>query len=218
MKISSTTHILLFLLCIAFLLHSDAVTAQESDFQTWSSAGIKKELSKNTDFLLSQELRLKDNSTRLNSTFTDVGFKYRLFKNLDGGLYYRLIIFPDAVAHRPYAEMSYEIDIQKWSVEPRLRFQHQEERNEVAKNYFRPKATLSYKINKQWKPFVAGELFYHAFYYQGSQFDEYRLSAGVEYDWKKHHALKLFYLFDKEFNVNDPLQRHVTGLAYEYDF
>lgn len=218
MKIIATGHTLLIVLCIAFLLHGAAVMAQESDFQTWTSAGIKKELSKRTDFTLSQELRLKDNSTRLNTTFTDVGLKYQLFKNFDAGLYYRLIISPGAVAHRPYGEVSYEIDIQKWSIEPRLRFQHQEERNEIAKNYFRPKATLSYKINKEWKPFVAGELFYHAFYYQGSQFDEYRLSTGVEYDWKKKHSIKLFYLFDQEFNVNNPLQRHVAGLGYEYDF
>lgn len=194
------------------------MVAQESDFQTWTSAGMKKKINKKLDFQLSQELRLKNNSTQLNSTFTDIGFKYKLLKNLSGGIYYRLIISPDALAHRPYADVSYEIDIEKWSIQPRLRFQHQVQQNELAKNYFRPKTTVSYQVKKEWKPFVAAEIFYHAFYNKGNQFDEYRLSTGLEYDFKKQHSIKLYYLFGQQFNVNNPLQRHVAGLAYEYDF
>lgn len=175
-------------------------------------------IAKKLHFELSQELRLKNNSSALNSTFTEMGFKYKLLKNLDGGIYYRFTITPDGFTHRPFADVSYEIKMHDWTIEPRLRYQHQEELNKIAKNYIRAKVTVSYAINKHWEPYMNGEIYYHAFYYKGSQFDEYRVSTGMKYDLSKEHAFKIFYLFGTEFNVNNALQAQVAGISYEYDF
>ena len=218
MKISATARsaaILIFLICRLGIF---AVNAQEKDFQTWTSAEIDKKLSKKFKLQLSQELRLKNNSTQLGSTFTDAGFKYKVLKNLDAGLYYRFIVTQDAVAHRPYLDVSYDLEQGRWTIEPRLRFQHQVQRDQPAEDYIRPKLSINYRVVKHWGPYVSGEFFYHTFYNKGNEIDQYRLSAGVDYSFTKEHSLKVYYLFSQELNVTNALQRHVAGLSYKYDF
>jgi hypothetical protein len=192
--------------------------AQEKDFQTWNSIGLKKSITKKLDLTLSQELRLRYNSTRLRTSFTDIGLNYEVINNLDVGISYRFIISPGAVAHRAYSDVSYKYSLNKWSFQARIRYQHQVEINTFAKNYFRPKVTIDYNINKKWEPYISAELFYRAAYYKGDLFDEYRLSAGIAYDFNKRHSIKGFYLLNQEFNVNAADEDHVAGVSYEYDF
>ena len=192
--------------------------AQETIFQTWTSAGIEKKLSKKLSLLVSEELRLGYNKPNEYSFLSEAGMKYKLGKKMDASFNFRVTVKANEIAYRPYIDLSYEIDIQKFTIEPRLRYQYQLQKNEPAENYFRAKTTLKYEINKQWQPYVSGELFYHAFYYKGSLFDEYRLAAGIEHTYKKAHTIKLYYLYDQEFNVNNPTQRHAAGLSYEYEF
>lgn len=218
MKVSAsarTAAMLIFMIC---RFGSAPVYAQEKDFQTWTSAEIDKKISKKFKLQLSQELRLKNNSTQLGSTFTDAGVKYKVLKKLDAGIYYRFIITKDAVAHRPYLDVSYDLEQGRWTIEPRLRFQHQVQRDQPAEDYIRPKLSINYLVVKHWEPYVSGEFFYHAFYNEGNEFDQYRLSAGIDYSFTKEHSIKVFYLFSQELNVNNALQRHVAGLSYKYDF
>ena len=214
MKFSSPD-IRIFLLLLFFPL---SLFSQIKDFQTWNSITIQKSFTKKLDGIFGEELRLQDNCSQFNTSFTDAGLKYELFKNFAVEVYLRFIINPDDVAYRPYTDLSYKLKLHKWYFAPRLRYQHQWEQNKTEKNYFRPKLTISYKINRHWEPYVSGELFYHAFYYKGDFFDEYRASAGIEHDFNNHHSLKLFYLFDQEFNVNAAEENHVAGAAYEIDF
>ncbi|MBX7109164.1 MAG: DUF2490 domain-containing protein [Chitinophagales bacterium] len=210
-----TTVILIFFIGRLGIL---TVHAQEQDFQTWTSAQINKKISKKIDLQLSQELRLKNNSTQLGTTFTEAGCKYKVRKQLDVAASYRFIVAQDAVSHRVSLDVSYEVEAGHWSAEPRLRYLHQIQHDQPAENYIRPKLSVNYRINKRWEPYVSGELFYHAFYNEGNEFDQYRLSAGFEYSFTKQHAVKLYYLLTQEMNVNNALQRHIAGLSYKYDF
>jgi hypothetical protein len=192
--------------------------AQETIFQTWTSAGIEKKLSKKLSLLLSEELRFGFDKPHQYSFLSEAGTKYKLGKKMDASINLRVTVRGNEITYRPYVDLSYEVDIQKFTIEPRLRYQYQLQKNEPSESYFRAKSTVKYAINKRWQPYVSGELFYHAFYYKGSLFDEYRLAAGIEHTYKKVHTIKIFYLFDQEFNVNNPTQRHAAGLAYEYEF
>lgn len=175
-------------------------------------------MSKKLAFLLSEELRLGYDPGHDYSLLSEAGIKYKLTKQLDVAANLRVTVKPDEVAYRPFADISYQFEINKWSFEPRLRYQHQIEQHELAKNYFRLKSTVSYAVKKGWGPFVSGEVFYHAFYNEGSEFDEYRISAGIEYQYKKVHTLKLYYLYDQEFNVNNAVLKQALGVSYEYEF
>jgi long-subunit fatty acid transport protein len=187
------------------------------DFQTWNSAGVGKSLDKKLKVFLQEEVRLKNNSSQLRTSFTNIGVKWEALKNFNISIVYRLIIKPTKISHRIYTDLSYEWKNKRWSLEPRIRLQHEFIPNDINENYVRPELTLEHKINKHWRPFVSAEFFYHIFYYKEDKFDEYRLSAGVDYNFDKKNSLKLFYLFEQEINTNAPQQNNILGVSYTYN-
>ena len=191
--------------------------AQTKDFQTWSSVALQKSFSEKFDGTIQQELRLKENSTQLRLTFTDLELKFNVNKNFSITANYRFIIKPDETNHRIYTNISYSWKKNKFEISPRIRFQHEFIQNSPDENYIRPKISFSYKVNKKWEPFLSEELFFHVLYYKGDEFDESRLSGGVNYDFNKNTSLKLYYLFEQQFNVKTPQQNHVLGIAFEHD-
>ena len=208
-----------FCICLLTLLSiPQSVFAQFTDFQTWSSITIEKSLSKKLDGSLEQQLRLDENSTQFRQTFTELGAKYRLWKKLDAGASYRFIVRPNSTGQRIYLDVEYNWKLKKWKINPRLRYQHDFITDNFQANFLRPKLTISYKIDKKWEPFVAGELFYLIFYYQGNFVPAYRLFAGTTYDFNKRNSLKVFYLLEQEVNVNNAAQNHIISVGYKYDF
>ena len=204
------------LLLLVFFLKKSF--SQTTDFQTWNSATVEKSISKDWVAGIQEEIRFKDNSTRLRTSYTDIGLKYQLSKSFDLSAAYRFIIKTDETSQRIYTDFSYEWEKGKWSVKPRVRLQHEFITNDVDENYIRPQLTVRYKISKKWEPFIEEELFYHALYYKGSEFDESRTSAGTRFKFNKDHSLKIFYLYEYQFNVNDPLYANVLGISYEFDW
>lgn len=167
--------------------------------------------------MVEEQLRLRGNSSQLRQLFTDAGIQYEVIKNLSVSGNYRYIIKPFRIDQRLYTDISYSWKKKNFKITPRIRLQHEFVKNNIANNYIRPKIEFEYKVTKTFKPFISGELFYHALYYKGSVFDEYRLSAGASYDFNKKNSLKLFYLQQQQFNVNAAQQNHVLGVGYEYD-
>src|SRR4030095_15816491 len=115
-KYARTSLFLISLLNFLFLYLD--TQAQNTDFQTWTSATIEKSFSKKLDGSIGQELRLKDNSTRLKSTFTDLGARYEAVKNLKIGAYFRFITDGQDVAYRVYSEISYELKLDRSQMQP----------------------------------------------------------------------------------------------------
>lgn len=92
------------------------------------------------------------------------------------------------------------------------------------KNALRSRLLLDYKIKKSgFTPFVSLEAYTATGGKDGDfgNLQKLRYSLGTEYEFTKHHAVKLYYLFqdykegeDEEGN-ND---RHVVGVSYGYSF
>lgn len=190
--------------------------AQYQDIESWWSATIKKRLYDKTDFSVEQMLRLNENATSFQQTFTDVGLKHELFDNFLVSGNYRLIIKEALVTQRLYAALEYRYRWKNWKAEPRLRVEHTFVPNDFDENYVRPKLTISNKLNKRFEPFVAGELFYKVWYYKGDVFDQYRISGGTEYKFNNSHSLECYYIFEQEMNVNEAEQTHIFGIGYKY--
>ena len=146
--------------------------AQTTDFQTWTSISTEKSFSKKWSASLKEELRLQDNSTRLRLNYIDLGAEYKFSKRFDMSAAYRFIIKPDEIDQRIYADFTYAQPIQEWTIDARIRVQHQFVPNGDDENYIRPEVTVKYKISKKWEPFIAEELFYRIFYNQGNEFGE----------------------------------------------
>ena len=68
--------ILILFIAVFFPVYASAQSGTKyiiRDFETWSSINLKYKPTKNLKVNLSQQLRLKDNSTSLNSYFTQLG-------------------------------------------------------------------------------------------------------------------------------------------------
>lgn len=192
--------------------------AQSTDFQTWNSIAAEKSFDKKWTVSLEEELRLQDNSTRLRSNYLDLDVTYQCSKRFDVTGAFRFIMKPDELATRLYVDFSYSQPINDWTVKGRIRVQHEFVPNAQDENYLRPQLTIEYRISKKCEPFIEEELFYQLFYYEGDQFNESRTSAGARYKFNKNHSVKMSYLFEKEFNVNDPLTANVVGASYKYEW
>jgi len=208
-----------FYYCFLFLSFiSSKLFSQTTDFQTWNSASVEKSLSKKWSVSLENELRLQDNSTRLRTDYIDLQTKYKWTKRFDVSGAYRFIIKPDEIDQRIYADFAYEQPLDKWSIDGRIRVQHQFNPTSQDEDYLRPQVTVHFKLSKKWEPFLEEEFFYRIFYNKGNEFDESRTSAGTKYKFNKHNSLKAFYLYEYQFNVNDPLRANVMGVSYQYDW
>jgi hypothetical protein len=205
------------LLCASVFLPG-GLLAQSTDFQTWYTIKAEKSLGKKWRASLEEELRLQDNSTRLRLNYLDLDVTYRWTKRFDVTGAYRYILKPDETVQRVYADFNYSLPVDEWTLKGRVRVQHEFVQNTADKNYLRPQLTVEYRISKKWEPFIEEELFYRLFDYRGDQFDESRTSAGTRYKFNKHHIVKAYYLFAKEFNVNSALTSHVLGIAYQYEW
>ena len=208
---------LVFFVFLLLLLHLPACYAQQQDFQTWSSVTLKKTFSDKFECAAQEQLRLQDNSTRLKQLFTDVGIKYNATKQFHIGFNYRFIVKPQEIDNRIYSDIAYDFRQNNTKATARIRLQHDFVQNAPDQNYIRPKLTVEQKLNRHWKPFVSGELFLLAFYYEGSEFDEYRISLGTTYNFDKKNSVQVFYMLQQQFNVNDAEQNHILGVGYEYD-
>ena len=83
-----------------------------------------------------------------------------------------------------------------------------------AKNVWRNRLQLKYKVDKMWRPYVNGET-----YVAGNGMDKLRLSLGTEIRLSKQHSLDVKYMFQKAYDDDDEEGNlHVIGIGYTFKF
>ena len=87
---------LICLIAVAFLLVTDEVKGKDnslmySDAGSWNTFSISYAFNKKLALLFTEELRLKENYSRLNLFYTNVGVEYKVNKYFKTSLVYRWI-------------------------------------------------------------------------------------------------------------------------------
>jgi hypothetical protein len=232
MRFSNLSHYWIFLTFILIPWQNyaqDGATIVTRDLESWSSIGIKYKPSKKITIGLDQELRLRQNSTLIDQTFTELSFGYKFSKSFYAGLSARFIL--DRGAKSPFEkdlrlqfDFGYKHKKNDFSFNYRLRFQNRNElglstsEGDYFKNHLRLKASINYNINN-WKldPTFSTELFRDLTRYTGG-FDQWRLTLGTDYSFKKMGELGLFYTYQRELGATYPKNTFVVGLNYTYTF
>ncbi len=210
----------------SFMLHANA---QVNDAGLWASVSVEKKITKKISATLSEEFRFNENITELGTAFTEAGVDYKVIKNLTAGVAYRFIQKRKvddfySLRHRAIFALTYKIKIKKFELTIKERFQMQyadvntSEDGKISEQYLRSKLTLRYNSQKKYTPFISAELFYQLNNPAGNEFDNVRYAAGFDYKINKFHSVDLFYLINREFNVNNPWTEYITGMAYNYTF
>ena len=86
--------------------------------------------------------------------------------------------------------------------------------NGSAKNKWRNRLQLKYKLTKQWRPYVSAESTVG-----GRGLDKIRYAAGTEWRLTKQHVLDFHYMYQHSYKDDESEgNRHVLGLGYTYKF
>ena len=216
------------LLIYLFYILCSQLLAQTNDFGTWAGIYLEKKLKKKITARIGQNHRLNENSTKLNNTFPEIGLSYRRNKNLKFTCNYRYILRNENKnTNRFNFDLSFRKKINK-SIRFINRFRYQTQLNDqmISNSYLRNKFSNNYKLKYiPIDPYLATELYYqfknHIIYNENdvkvlNEFNRYRLKTGINWSLDKDKALDIFYLYQKEFNVNDPEVDHIFGVAYSF--
>jgi hypothetical protein len=201
------------------------LSAQVNDAALWTNITIEKEVIKNLDLILTEEVRFNENITEAGSFFTDIGAEYRIAKGFKAGIFYRNIHKrqPDdsySRNNRFYTDVSYRQKVKRFEVSYRVRFQVQyngyntSETGHLPEWYFRQKIHFGYNTKSRFDPYLDGE-FWYWINPEWSRFDNVRISAGIVTRITKKHSIDTGYLINKEFNVADPYTYYIVYIGYK---
>ena len=186
------------------------------DNQSWTSIGFEKKLPYSLKLEFEQELRLKDQLSTFNQTFSEVSLSYKVFDGLKIDIPYRYAIFEDKIKQRLSFSGSYKYSFKPISLKYRTKFQRTYEKEKTPEDLIRNKFTIEYKLGKKIEPYVSGELF-HLYNTNHNQLDGFRVSFGFAVDLPRKNSIKIFYMYKKEDIIkSSPDEINVFGLAYSF--
>lgn len=219
---------LIFLSCFIIKSEVKAQTAYP-DAGSWNTLNVEYKINKKITGLFTEELRFKENFTRLNLFYTNLGFEYKVTDYFKAALVYRFIEkYQDdnsfSFRHRIMLDLTFKRKVGKIGFSYRQRIQAEERDiyssydGAVPEWYSRNKFSLKYDTDKRYTPYLAVELRYQIRNSREWQSDKTwhrsRYSLGVDYKINKKSTLGLYYLIQREYNVVMPQDQYIVGLEY----
>lgn len=190
------------------------LTYAADDTESWNSIGFETKLPYSIKLELEQGLRLKDQLSSFKQTFTELSISYKIIDGMIIFIPIRYAIFQDKIKERISVGGSYRYNLKPISIKYRAKFQRMYEDSEFSSELVRNKFSMEYKINKKFKPYISGEIF-HLYSLNQYQYDEYRVSFGLNVDLPRKKELKIFYIFKLEdITKTNPDQINAFGFAY----
>ncbi len=220
----------IFLVTIIFIFSLNFIFSQsdsQKDLNSWTTIGIEYKLNTKWEFSLEEQLRLKEDISVIDETFTQFNTEYLLFKGFTIGAGVRFIKENDNRGKiqgyedhfRFHFQSSFKHKINKLALKYRLRYQNKNElgKDDVTNQHIRFKTYVGYNF-KNWKldPKFSAELYHKIGDEISNKFDKYRFTLGTEYKFKKLGKLNIFFRVEKELNELFPETTNIIGLKYIY--
>jgi len=195
------------------------------------TVSFDKKLGKGFTGNFDQELRLFDNMSRVNLTFSNFSVDYKVSKVFKVSLAYRFILKNQdtyySKRHRVYADFTLHDKFKKLNLAYRLRLQGQErdifssDKGTTVESYMRHKFTLEYNCRK-FTPYVAAE-FRFQFYnphqeVANGQWNRGRYYVGTEYELSKKNVLNGYFMLQRDYNVLFYQADYTWGVQYSHSF
>lgn len=226
MKIIS--YIFLFLLFLKSGVSSFA-QSQPEDAGMWNTFSIEKEFTKKFSVGIDEELRLRDNFSRLNLLYTNLGVSYKVIKGIKVSLIYRSIekYLGDnrtfSYRNRLMLDISYRYKISELTFAYRSRLQsevrdyYSSQKGKIPEWFWRNKFEFKYDI-KKYTPYLGTEIRYQIKDPRNPETNEgwhrLRVYWGVDYNINKRNSVGVYYLIQREYGVYNPQNFYILGLQY----
>lgn len=218
-----------YFLLFAFFLFVAPGFSQTDNFGSWMTFSFNKGITNRLTFNFDQELRLKDNLTRLNLIYTNLGFTVKVTDFFKISTTYRFIdkVKDDGyfgIRNRLYTDFIFKVKPGKWSLGYRARLQGEwrsigygDEYGKVPEVYLRNLFKFGYKLNDQLTPYVGMEMRWQLQNPRlpwGNGFDRTRFFAGTDYQINDKMTAGTYFLYQIEWNREDPQSLYIIGLEF----
>ena len=218
----------------SFLLHlffCKTLPAQENDFGMWNTLNLEYRINPKFSLVATEEFRLRENLTRINLFYTNLGVSYKPNKHVKISPVYRFIQkgFDDGtfgLKHRLMLDIAYGTKFGIITFTTRTRLQGEiaypgaDKLGYVPEYYWRQKFDFKLNLNaSRFTPYMGTELriqFFtpHIKEFQGFGFSRIRVYAGCNYDINLKNTVGAYYLIQNDFQVNNPVTLFILGLEY----
>lgn len=219
-----------FLSLLILVLGHSIGMAQVWDFSTWHRVKVGGDLNKKLSLSVEQQLRLFDNSRKIDDSFTELGLNYDLPKGFEVGGAYRLTWFDSkngfSNSHRYNIDIAYGKKFWKLKADVRARFQHRPSTTLLNERLqpddspmlVRLKFSVAYNKLKKWKPGLEFETFIRVDSPTENGAHRFRYRAFLDYDLPKRQTLGLFYMLQTDYSSNTPEFTSVVGVNFSYEW
>lgn len=204
---------ILLLLCLSQL----PVFAQEEDIESRTGVCFEREIFDDFTAEVELEARQFDNLRTFKVFLIEPAVAYKLSKNFDLALIYRLSLEPLETKQRLAFEFKADEGFKRFDFSNRLRFQKDYEVNELPENLFRNRVQIGYNIRKsKISPYINAEAFY-LLHYKGNGFDQLRLGVGFDYKISKRLDLEAYFIREWQINQPEPVNTNIIGITLKVE-
>jgi hypothetical protein len=210
------------------ICYSYEANCQVQDFGAWIGVNGEKKITQKLAVSLSQEIRLNENASEVETFFTDCGLGYKI-KAFKFSANYRFINKREinnfySNRHRTYLDITYKQKIKKFQFSFRERLQVQftdylySETGKIPRYLARHRLLVKYLPDKRIKPYIGTEMHIAILKMNENYINEIRGIAGITYELNKSNELELFFIHKREVNVRDPWWEYIIGFSYNITF
>ncbi len=199
------------------------------DAMLWSTISLEKKITQRLSINIDEELRLLNNFNQINLNYMNFGSYFAIDKRFKVGIVYRWIEknnFDGSYSHRHrfYVDASYKTKIKFVTFAYRARLQTQvrdyfsSADGRIPESYWRNKFDFKFDINKPITPYIGAEFRYQfpnmRLKEANNEFNRGRYYAGFNYKISDKYSCGAYYLYQREFNINNPERDHVYGIEF----
>lgn len=199
------------------------------DAGSWNTFNLEYTLNPKFIGLFTQECRIKENFSRLNLFYTNLGIEYKAAKNFKAALVYRWIDkYQDdnsySFRHRLMLDLTFKQKFGKLTASYRNRAQveardiYSSDDGAAPEWYSRNKFGVKYDMEKRYTPFVSAEFRYQFHDPRAVDSDRTwhrgRYVLGAEYKINNRNMVSAYCLIQHEWNVPTPQTQYIAGLEY----
>jgi hypothetical protein len=219
------------LIMLLMVFCASCAFGQEWDFFTWHRLKAGGDLTKKISLSIEQQVRLNENSSGLDQTFTELGLGYDFPKGFDLSGAYRFSWAPNEDRsfknrHRYNIDLNYGKKFWRLKPKVRVRFQHRPSTYlindrlapEQSPMTIRLKVSIDYTKLKKWTPGIAFEAFFSLNNPVDNGAYKFRYRAYLNYDLPKRQKFGLFYMLETDYSDSAPFFSSVVGVNYAYEW
>ena len=215
--------VFLFVFCLL-----NCSLAQQNDFGFWSGISIRKKLNSTFSADFSQQINTKENSTRTDKFFSQIGLTYKISNHFKLNVAYRFsqiqnINFSYKYANRLQSDLTVFYKLRNFKLSYRMRLQNQYEEINTSENgkkpitVFRQRANVELDYGRRITPSFSVEYFYGVKSFMPSNLSSERYRATLNYDINNKNKVQVFYQFQNKWNVKLPVNSYIIGFMYGFD-